>query len=461
MAFKTFNRALYAKIESTEGTLNAPVDTGDYIETTDPTFTVTNRMFDRNPTRMSITPVPAVVPGTAVSTPSATVEFSFSVEMAGSGSIATEPRWGRLLEACGLEKLTLDSVTTDAFTGGAANKPNCLLHAERLSAGSGDTAFDDTGSAVLGRVVSDTFENDTTVYYVQGSGGGSNAAAANNDGVCGEVTNGVPLLTADAASATDVGFAYAPLSSTVLGGGNSSSLSIRLVYDATTGAYIEAIGCRGSVEFAMTNGDRVLMNFTFTGRMSNWVSAATATNDNPQNAATTIPPAFVGVSLGIQDSSYVSDSLGIYAGSIFSTMNINLGNEITVRESSSAASGYDVAYITGRAPSATFNPDAVVEGTGAGEFPFWDQFLAGDVTRAKLTVGADAGNKFMFKMPGMQFSGIADGNRDEVFVYDSTTNLTGGDFGSSIQQSATAAAALSTQTNPRLGTNNEFVLFCI
>ena len=461
MAFKTFNRALYAKIESAEGALEAPVDAPDYIETTDPTFTVTNRMFDRNPTRMSISPVPAVVPGTAVSTPSATVEFSFSVEMAGSGSIATAPRWGRLLEACGMEELTLDSTAINAFTGGAINKPNCLFHAERVSAGASDTAFSSTAGDVLGRVVSDTFQSDSTLYYVQGVGGGSNASTSASDGVCGEVTNGVPLLTATGSSATSVGFAYAPLSSTVLGGGNDSSLSIRLVFDATTGAYIEAVGCRGSVEFAMTNGDRVLMNFTFTGRMSNYVTAATATNDNPQTGVTTIPPAFVGVSLGIQDSSYEATSAADYTGSIFSTMNINLGNEITVRESSSAASGYDVAYITGRAPSATFNPDALVEGASAGEFPFWDQFLAGDVTRAKLTVGSTAGNKFMLKAPAMQFTGISDGNRDEVFVYDSSTTLTGGDYGSSVQQSASAAAAASTQTNPRLGTNNEFVLFCI
>ena len=114
MAFKTFNRALYAKIESGEGTLNAPVDAPDYIETTDPTFSVSNRLFDRNPTRMSITPAPAIVPGTAASTPSATVEFSFSVEMAGSGSIATAPRWGRLLQACGLEEVAVASVVTDA-----------------------------------------------------------------------------------------------------------------------------------------------------------------------------------------------------------------------------------------------------------------------------------------------------------------------------------------------------------
>ncbi len=454
MAFKTFNRALYASLESAEGSSVSPDDSPmAYIETTDPTFTVTNRMFDRNPTRLSITPVPATVPGTAVSTPSATVEFSFGVEMAGSGATGTEPRWGRLLEACGLEKLTLDSVGFDAFTGTGVNKGNCLLHAERLASGSG-SSFDDSDD--VGRVVSDTFASDGTVYFVQGVGGASSHVPANDENLVGEVTNGSPTLVATDTVAADVGFAYAPLSSSVLGGANDSSLTIRLVYDISTGAYIEAVGCRGSVEFAMTSGDRVMMNFTFTGRMSNYSNAGTD-NKLPQTGVTTVPPAFVGVSLGIQDTSYAANSAADYTGSIFSTMNINLGNEITVRESTSAASGYDVAYITGRAPSATFNPDAVLETT----FAFWDQFLAGDVTRASLTVGSTAGNKFLFKMPAMQFTGIADGNRDEVYVYDSTTNLTGGDYGSSIQESASAAATTSTQTNPRLGTNNEFVLFCL
>ena len=334
-----------------------------------------------------------------------------------------------------------------------------MLHGERFSAGAGDSAYDNTIGSIPGRIVSDHFVSDSTIYYKAGAGwdgGSGKASVADNDVLFGQASDNFNF-TASAGSAAAQGFAYCPVSTTALGGANSTSLSIRLVYDATTGAYIEAVGCRGSVEFAMTNGDRVLMNFTFTGRMSNYVTAATATNDNPQTGATTIPPAFVGVDLGIQDSSYVSNSAADYTGSIFSTMNINLGNEMTVRESSSAASGYDVAYITGRAPTATFNPDAVLEAT----FPFWDQFLAGDVTRAKLNVGVDAGNKFMMKMPAMQFTGISDGNRDEVFVYDSTTTLTGGDYGSSIQQSATAAAALSTQTNPRLGTDNEFVLFCL
>ncbi len=188
-----------------------------------------------------------------------------------------------------MEKCVLDSVPVTSFTGGTTDAPNCLLHSERISAGAGDSVFDGTGSAIPGRVVSDTFQSDSTVYYVQGAGGGSMATIATSDVVCGEVTNGAPRVTASSGSSADVGFAYAPLSTTVLGGGDSSSLSIRLVYDVTTGAYIEAVGCRGSVEFAMTNGDRVLMNFTFTGRMSNYTDAG-GSNDAPQVAATSIPP---------------------------------------------------------------------------------------------------------------------------------------------------------------------------
>ena len=105
----------------------------------------------------------------------------------------------------------------------------------------------------------------------------------------------------------------------------------------------------------------------------------------------------------------------------------------------------------------TFNPDAVDEAT----FGFWTQFLSGDVTRAELQVGSSATPStglFTFRMPAMQFTGIADGNRDEVMVYDSTTTLTGGDYGSSIKYEHDSTLATSPQMNDRLGTNNEFVL---
>jgi hypothetical protein len=210
----------------------------------------------------------------------------------------------------------------------------------------------------------------------------------------------------------------------------------------------------------MTSGDRVLMNFTFTGRLSNYTDIG-ADNDAPTITGIVPPPAFVGTSLTLQDTSYAVNAAtsgpDYSTSSVFTTFSINLGNEVTVRESVRATPGYDVAYITGRSPSATFNPDAVTEAT----FQFWKQFLSGAVTRAKMIVGTTAGNKFEFRMPAMQFTGIGDGNRDEVYVYDATTTLTGGDYGSSIEEGATTAAATSTQLNPRLGTNNEFILYYI
>ena len=79
------------------------------------------------------------------------------------------------------------------------------------------------------------------------------------------------------------------------------------------------------------------------------------------------------------------------------------------------------------------------------------------------TVGTAAGNKFTLRVPYAQFEGIADGNRDEVMVFDSTTNMTGGDMGESIQQTFDTAesgtlASSSNILDPRLGTNNEFHL---
>ena len=452
MVFKTFQRLVYAALETTEGASITPDDSPmAYIESSDPTFSVTNRMFERNPTRQSITPVPQIVPGTLVTSASATIEFSFSVELAGSGTAATAPRWGRLLQACGMEEIVVEKAGTDAIAGAGTDRSNCLLNNERISSGAASiTNF--AGGTVRGRVVGDTFVNDT-VYFNDDAGSG---AISNNHEIAGEVTDTL-LLTASASSSGAAGVAWAPKSTSVLGGGDDSSLTIRMVI-GSDGSYIEGVGCRGNVEFVMTSGDRVVMNFTFTGRYSDYDTSGASANDNPATSGILVPPpAFVGTALAIQASDYAIGSASTVDTSVFTTLNINMGNEITTRESVAATSGYDVSYITGRAPTATFNPDAVTETT----FGWWDQFLSGDVTRAKLTVGTDAGNQFEFRMPAMQFTGIADGNRDEVYVYDSSVNLTGGDYGSSIQEAATDTAASSTQTNSRLGTNNEFILYHI
>ena len=449
MVFRMHDRKVYFALESTEGTRQAPNASTGYVETTDPTFSVTNRMFERNPTRRAITPVMQTVAGTGKSSgaPSALVEFSFSVELAGSTALGTAPRWADLLKACGMEEVAVSSIAIDGSLAGGT-EARFLRNYENFSSSSG-TSY--SAGAQTGRVIGDTAFDDTVLYY-HADASGSNAPV-DTDNLNGQASG--CYATATAGPTATGGLAYVMTSGTSLGGSNSTSLTIQMPLNSS-GDYIEGVGCRGNVEFAFTSGDNVKLNFTFTGRLNQYAEGGTFT---PTSGTLGIPPAFTGVDLGVGESTYGATDAAAYGSSIFSTMNINIGNDIVVRENVDVASGYDVAYITGRNPSMTFNPDAVRVTSAGNQADFFDRFLSGETTRARLTVGSDAGNKFHFRMPALQFTGIADGNRDEVMVLDSTTTLTGGDYGSSVQERVDSAN--STVTNPRLGTDNEFVFYAL
>lgn len=453
MAFKTFDRKVYFALETNEGTRVAPNAEQGYIETTDPTFSVTNRVYERNPTRMSISPAPAQIPGTGSSSgaASATIEFTFSVELAGSGTIGTAPRWSSLLKACGMNEVAVSSISSDdSLAGGGTVIPKVLRNYENFSSQSGTTYA--TGTQT-GRVIGDHFFDDPTIYY-KADGSGSTAPIS-GDNLVGQISN--MYATADSGPTATGGVAWVLTSGTNLGGatGTSSSLTMQVPLNSN-GDYVEGVGCRGNVEFAFVSGDRVLMNFTFTGRFNQYAEGGTFT---PTAEGRPLPPSFVGVSLGIAESTYVASGTdtAAYTGTIFNSMTIGLNNDLVVRENVSAGSGYDVAYITGRTPSMTFNPDAVRDFSSNPYADLWDRFLSGETTRGRMTVGSAAGNTFLFKFPAAQFTGITDGNRDEVVVWDSTTTLTGGDYGSSVQDRADGAN--STVTDARLGTDNEFVFY--
>ena len=451
MVFRMHDRKVYFALESAEGTREAPNASTGYVETTDPSFSVTNRMFERNPTRLAITPVMQTVAGTGKSSgaPSALVEFSFSVEMAGSTTLGTAPRWAGLLKACGMEEVAVSSIAIDG-TLALGTEARFLRNYENFSSNaSGGTTY--ASGTQTGRVIGDTGFDDTVLYYH------SDASSAHPPVDTDELVGQASAVNAKATAGPTAtgGLAYVMTSGTALGGSNSTSLTIQMPLNSS-GDYIEGVGCRGTVDFAFTSGDNVKLNFTFTGRLNQYAEGGTFT---PTSGTLGLPPAFTGVDLGIAESSYGATDAASYGDSIFSTMNISIGNDITVRENVDVASGYDVAYITGRSPSMTFNPDAVRVASAGNQADFWDRFLSGESTRARMTVGSDAGNKFHFRMPALQFTGIADGNRDEVMVLDSTTTLTGGDYGSSVQERVDSAN--STVTNPRLGTDNEFVFYVL
>jgi hypothetical protein len=65
-------------------------------------------------------------------------------------------------------------------------------------------------------------------------------------------------------------------------------------------------------------------------------------------------------------------------------------------------------------------------------------FVTGALARAEFRLGAAAedGNSFLFKMPALQWTGIADGDRDNLTVYEGSANLTGGTNGDSCRSSS-------------------------
>ena len=511
MVFRSFDRKLFAKLETTEG---QPIATSatDYIETIAPTFSVTNRVYDRDPTRMSITPAPKTVTGTGSGSglPSASVEISFGVELAGVGreeasgeTFASIPRWGRLLKACGMDQVDdvhavnkLQTAGLAPASGTSAPEPYIIRHREQVAFGdktgndevtSFAAAGPGSGSAVatkFGRAFGTGFYKETEFFW---SPCGTSTDPAADDRIYGEITSDwagtsageSPCYTVRSTgagpAAQRVGPGWAPTSGDALGGSNSTSLTLDL-YLSDTDQYIQATGCRGNVEFVFTSGDRVLMNFTFTGKLEKYDdsgTAATATGEEIQ-----APPGCTDFDLTIYNYGYASDAAvrgneDPYTSTIFNAMTLNLGNEVTIRENMSDSTGYDAAYITGRSTSLTFNPDAVAVGGTYANSPgaFWDRFFGGYTLSMLWTIGAKTadqaaagtgdGNSFLFRVPAMQFDGIADGNRDEVMVLDSTTALTGGDMGESCQQSITSTtttAASNVAINPRIGTDNEFTL---
>ena len=453
MSFRTHHRKLLLKLESTEGTRETPTGTADYIECIEPTFTITNRTFERNITRKSITPAPIVTPGSGrgVGNPSATVEFSFQIELAGTGSISTAPRWSRILQCCGFTQYDTKVVTLSNSLSGKANGPQVLCHNENISSGASDTAY--TSGNKVGRVVGDVFQNDRVIYYVKDS---ASTNAASGDEVFGQEHD--VTATTNAVEA-DGGYAWAPSSGDELGGANNSSATIRL-YLSNTDDYIQATGCRGNVEFAFASGDRVLMNVTMMGVLDAYNSGTSSSTDLIiSNEGLAIPPGFVNVSLSLGESTYGITDADNSSDAIFNAMTLSTGNEMTVRESVSNSTGYDNTIITSRASSMTFNPDAVSDlASGNPQLDFWNRFLAGETMRGNFQVGSTSGNKFRFAFPAAQFTGIADGNRDEISILDSTCTLTGGDYGSSIQETT---GADSTAISDRLGKDNELVIYLI
>lgn len=154
-----------------------------------------------------------------------------------------------------------------------------------------------------------------------------------------------------------------------------------------------AFGCMGNVVFTLEAGKVVSAEFTYKGIYGGVTDVAILTPTYP----TVIPPRF-------------SNTSSLTIGSVtprISSLKIDLGNEVTVREDATTVTGLLAAVITNRKVTGSIDPEAALV---ADYDPFGD-WIAGTARALTATVGSVANNTQVYTMPAVQLIKPTDGER--------------------------------------------------
>ena len=231
MALLTRKRLLLAEIESTYGT--------------DPTPGAADAVLVRD---LNITPVQSDVVSRDLVRPylgaseqllaNTRVECTFSVELAGSGTAGTAPRFGSVLKACGLAETAVTPAVTGTATAGALNSITLAV---------GSSATNDAYKNQILRITAGTGIG--TVAIVTGYVGSTRVASL-------RALNG--NVTPDNTSAYSIGLqtVYTPV---------SSAFSSATLYYNIDGVLHKLTGARGTFSINTTVGQIPTIDFTMTG----------------------------------------------------------------------------------------------------------------------------------------------------------------------------------------------------
>lgn len=224
-------RLILAEIESTYGT--------------DPTPAATDAVLVRD---LNITPIQSDVVNRDLVRPylgaseqllaNTRVECTFSVELAGSDTAGTAPRFGSVLRACGLAETAYTPAEAGTATAGASNS---------ITLAAGASGSNDAYNGLILRITGGTASG--TVAIVTDYVGATRVATLRPLGAA---------VTPDNTSAYSIGLqtVYTPVSATF------SSVTIHYNID---GVLHKLTGCRGTFAINATVGEIPTIDFTMTG----------------------------------------------------------------------------------------------------------------------------------------------------------------------------------------------------
>lgn len=193
----------------------------------------------------------------------------------------------------------------------------------------------------------------------------------------------VPLLGCGMAETIVVGtsYAYDPASS----GHDSVTIEIR-ESDGVTGVRSMIIaGARGTFTIEATKGDIVLISFEFTGKYI-----------EPTDGATQ----FVSPSLGVLPEPFLAAALSFLSVGTLKAqaVSLDIANNVVLRNDVNDATGNLAAFITGRAPTASIDPEVEALAT----LNFYNKATTNAEGALTYVIGSAGGNRVTVTAPKAQ-----------------------------------------------------------
>jgi hypothetical protein len=185
----------------------------------------------------------------------------------------------------------------------------------------------------------------------------------------------------------------------------SPSLTIHAYVD---GQLFRMTAAYGTVSFTGTTGQYGRAEFEFIGQFN-----GVDTDPIPNNVVLelTKPPKIELAQLSIRGTQdFCAESF-----------TITVANTVDDRLCMNAENGFAGSEVTGRSPTATFNPEGGLEVYTK----MWGDFSAGEEVPLHLRVGKNAGNRVQFYMENATYTGIAISERNRVQVVEPAFQLNG------------------------------------
>lgn len=400
-----YDRAVVlAKIETTFGTDAIPTASSDALLVEDPQFSYDVTQLERNNVSATISPETM-----RVGRKTASVSFMVEVRNNGNTSGTVAPMVGRLLRACGYSETQ--------FTGTATIKSSAPLDVKTPSPSTGTFTFTKTAAytGTLPRTVTllvTTAGGSGTVRFTVSAPAIGDLPAISTTSVA--MTSGSAFALANGATITPTvgtsfvvgdkytielepaGYSYKPVSN------NFESATLYVYYD---GLLHKMTGARGTFTVEGTGNAYAKFNFTMTGNYVPVADAAMPTTPVYESQK----PDFVELA-GLQ----WTDATGATTSVCASQFSIDAGNEIAIRECINSAAAYEGALIVDRAPTLSFDPEAVTVAT----HDFFGNLASGAQLQWFVRVGTIKGNVVSFVAPNLQYSNVQYGNRNSLRTFE-------------------------------------------